>query len=254
MKQKLIAATLMLYVIVACSPKKQEAQAPVSDIPEILQNHSEKELFTKLTDGNAEMIPLFNGKNLSGWYIFTQKYGENNDVENQFMVEDGVLHLQGQPMGYICTTDTYKNYYLKVVFRWGEKKYPPREDHARDSGVQYHIGDTVRNTLWPMSVECQIQENDCGDYWFLGGTSGKSPNRNPQDGITDQARRTANYENPAPEWNTVEIICYDDKSEHYVNGHLVNQAYEMNVSEGKILLQLEGAEIYYKTVDLLPLK
>jgi hypothetical protein len=52
----------------------------------------------------------------------------------------------------------------------------------------------------------------------------------------------------------IEIICVDDKSEHYVNGHLVNEAYSLSNTEGKILLQLEGAEVYYKTVELISLK
>jgi hypothetical protein len=39
-----------------------------------------------------------------------------------------------------------------------------------------------------------------------------------------------------------------------VNGRLVNQASNLSVSEGKILFQLEGAEIYYKTIELIPLK
>ncbi|MDR3266864.1 MAG: DUF1080 domain-containing protein, partial [Tannerella sp.] len=59
---------------------------------------------------------------------------------------------------------------------------------------------------------------------------------------------------PGQEWNTIEVICIDDKSEHYVNGHLVNQAENLSVTEGKILLQLEYAEVFYKTVELLPLK
>jgi hypothetical protein len=34
----------------------------------------------------------------------------------------------------------------------------------------------------------------------------------------------------------------------------VNEAYDLSVCEGKILLQLEAAEVFYKTVELLPLK
>ncbi|MDR2621498.1 MAG: DUF1080 domain-containing protein [Dysgonamonadaceae bacterium] len=243
----LLVAILSGIGFSSCSQNKQE-------IPAILKEHKDKALFTKLNEGKAQIISLFNGKDLSGWYTYTPKYGKNNDEEKSFQVEDGVLHFDGEPMGYIGTNDSYKDYYLRVVFRWGEKKYPPRLNSPRDSGVLYHFPEDAEDRTWPVSIECQVQENDCGDYWCVGGTSVQSPNPGQMEGRQMRIPRTANYENPNPEWNTIELICYDDKSEHYVNGHLVNEAYDLSVREGKILLQLEGAEVFYKTVELLPLK
>ncbi|MDR0863827.1 MAG: DUF1080 domain-containing protein [Candidatus Symbiothrix sp.] len=249
MKQtRSISSLLLIFILFSCTQKKQETAVVQQDIPVILQEHPDKALFTKLTDG-AGFISLFNGTDLSGWYTFTEKGGVNNDVEKEFQVEDGVLHFNGEPMGYLSTNDSYKDYYLRVVFRWGEKKYPPRLDDPRDSGILYHFPEDAENKIWPLSIECQVQENDCGDYFLVGGATADSPN-----GTGGRFIRTANYENPNPEWNTIEVICLDDKSEHYVNGHLVNQAYNLSVCEGKILLQLEGAEIFYKSVELLPLK
>lgn len=239
----------MIIALCACTQKKQET----TTIPDILQNHPEKALFTKLTGAATQPQALFNGKDLSGWYTFTEKYGKNNDPENIFQIEDGVLHFDGEPMGYLATNASYKNYYLKVVFCWGKKKYPPRLDSPRDSGILYHFTETEQDTVWPASIECQVQENDCGDYFLIGGPTADSPNKNPED-TGNRIIRTANYENPDREWNTIEVICYDDKSEHYVNGHLVNQAYNLSVHEGRILLQTEAAEVYYKSVELLPLK
>jgi hypothetical protein len=250
MKQtRSISSLLLIFILFSCTQKKQETAVVQQDIPVILQEHPDKALFTKLTDGPAELIPLFNGMDLSGWYTFTEKGGVNNDVEKEFQVEDGILHFNGEPMGYLCTNDSYKDYYLRVVFRWGEKKYPPRLDSPRDSGILYHFPEDAENKVWPTSIECQVQENDCGDYFLVGGATADSPN-----GTGGRFIRTANYENPNPEWNTIEVICLDDKSEHYVNGHLVNQAYNLSVCEGRILLQAEASEIYYKSVELLPLK
>jgi hypothetical protein len=221
-------------------------------VPDILKEHKDRALFTKLKGDRADIVPLFNGKNFRGFYVYTQKYGVNNDVEKAFGVKDGVIHLDGESMGYFSTEKPYKNYYLRVVFRWGEKKYPPRLNQPRDSGILYHFPADGEDNIWPKSIECQIQENDCGDYWCVGGTRADSPNRT--EGSGDRIVRTANYENPNREWNTIEVICYDDKSEHYVNGHLVNNAFNLSVTEGKILFQLEGAEIFYKTIEILPLK
>ncbi|MDR0667640.1 MAG: DUF1080 domain-containing protein [Prevotellaceae bacterium] len=242
----IITAALACIVANACVQ-------PAGDLPAIVQEHKDKAAFTKVNDGTARLVPLFNGHDLSGWYTYTKAHGRNNDPDRSFAIDSGVLHFAGENMGYLCTNDSYKDYYLRVVFRWGEKKYPPRENDPRDSGVLYHFPDTAPDDLWPLSVECQVQENDCGDYYKVGGSTLESPNVSPEN-QPYRVVRTANFENPRPEWNTIEIICLDNRSEHYVNGHLVNEAYQLSVAEGKILLQLEAAEIFYKSVDLLPLK
>jgi hypothetical protein len=221
-------------------------------VPEILKEHKDKLLFTKVKD-KVKINPLFNGKNLDGWYIFS-KYGINIDTEKAFNVENGAIHLAGESMGYLCTKDTYKNYYLRVVFRWGEKKYPPRQNDKRDSGILYHFPAGEKDVIWPKSIECQVQEEDCGDYWCVNGATAESKNKSKMEGTMNHIIRTDNFEKPGQEWNTIEIICIDNKSEHYVNGHLVNQAENLSVTEGKILLQLECSEVFYKTVELLPLK
>jgi hypothetical protein len=240
-----IAAVLSGILLTSCGSTQ--------DLPAVLKEHKDKASFTKVNNGAVQPVALFNGSDLTGWYTYTQAYGKNNDVEKAFSVEDGLLHFAGASMGYLCTNGAYKNYYLRVVFRWGEKKYAPRENSPRDSGILYHFSETAEDSVWPVSVECQVQENDCGDYYLVGGTTLDSPNTRPE-GQSHRVVRTANFENPAPAWNTIEIICTDNTSEHYVNGQKVNEASNLSVSEGKILLQLEGAEIFYKTVELLPLK
>ncbi|MDR2026845.1 MAG: DUF1080 domain-containing protein [Prevotellaceae bacterium] len=239
----------ILSTLCVCLFASANVDAKKIPVPEILKGHKDKALFTKLKGDKVKVTSLFNGKNLDGWYIYS-KYGIDNDVEKAFRVENGLIHLAGESLGYICTNESYKNYYLRVVFRWGEKRYPPRQEQRRDSGILYHFPVTAKDEVWPKSIECQIQEEDCGDYWCVGGATVESPNRREQNRII----RTANYENPGKEWNTIEVICIDNKSEHYVNGHLVNHAGNLSVTEGKILLQLEYAEIFYKTVELIPLK
>lgn len=67
--------------------------------------------------------------------------------------------------------------------------------------------------------------------------------------------RSNNYENPEGEWNTLELICFEDKSIHNVNGEIVmvlkNSRYIDNCGEtqplnkGKIILQSEATEVYF---------
>ena len=40
---------------------------------------------------------------------------------------------------------------------------------------------------------------------------------------------------------------------YYVNGKLVNQGFEGSLTEGKLLFQSEGAEVYFRRIELEPL-
>ena len=195
---------------------------------------------------------LFNGKDTGGWYSFLDKLGKNQDPEGNFTITNGLLHVEGKNFGYLATEQAFANYYLKVVFKWGQHQYAPRATGKRDSGILYHFGADVPDKVWPKSLECQVQEGDCGDYWCVDGALIDSPNHTATEWAMRRIYRTADFENPCGEWNTIEIVCNGNQSEHYVNGHLVNTGTKANVSAGKILLQSEGAEIFYKTVELIP--
>ena len=117
----------------------------------------------------------------------------------------------------------------------------------------YHFPAGTPDAVWPKSIECQVQEDDCGDTWCVGGVTMDSPNRSEQAWGMKHIIRAANFENPRGQWNTIEVIANGDCIEHYVNGHLVNVGTRATVSSGRILLQSEGAEVYYKSVEITPL-
>src|ERR1051325_1856313 len=85
-----------------------------------------------------DFTPLFNGKNLDGWYSYFNKRGKNNDSAGVFSVSNGLLHITGQEFGYIITEKSFNDFHLVVEFKWGEKKYPPRENAVRDNGICYY--------------------------------------------------------------------------------------------------------------------
>ena len=94
-------------------------------------------IFANAQKNTVAVKPLFNGKNLDGWYSFLRTKGKNNDPEKVFLVENGLLHISGKEFGYICTEETFKDFHLVVEFKWGEKKYPPRDADTtkRDNGI-----------------------------------------------------------------------------------------------------------------------
>ena len=61
------------------------------------------------------------------------------------------------------------------------------------------------------------------------------------------------------DWNTIELICFGDKSIHLVNGHVVmalsgsvyKEGNELKfLTKGRIQLQSEAAEVFYKEIQI----
>lgn len=80
--------------------------------------------------------------------------------------------------------------------------------------------------------------------WF-----GKDPKWSGELGV----RGAADVEKPVGEWNRLEAICAGDTVEFRVNGIQVNGGAGSSLSEGRILFQSEGAEIFYRGIELHPL-
>lgn len=197
-------------------------------------------------------VVLFNGKDLSGWTVFvdpkTKGYGPDSRPESVFRVEDGLIHVSGERFGCLTTVDEFENYKLTLEFRWGDRRWPPREKAVRDSGVLLHC--VGPDKIWTKSIECQIQEHDTGDFWLVSGTTlevdGK-PSR-------ERSIKKKDAERPVGEWNTVEVICDGDRITNVVNGVVVNEGSKASVARGRIMLQSEGAEIFFRNVRLTPLR
>jgi hypothetical protein len=203
---------------------------------------------------NAQQFkPLLNGKNLDGWYVFLGGQGKNKDSANVFTVHGDMMHVSGQSFGYIATNNSYKNFHLTLEFKWGVKKHAPRLDKKRDSGILYYFSSSSPDKVWPRSLECQIQEGDCGDFWLIDSTSLTINGKLYPPTSNQQVVKTSDQEKPYGEWNTVEVIAKDGKCTHKVNGVIVNEGTDASVREGRIALQSEGAEIFYRNIKLAEL-
>jgi hypothetical protein len=192
--------------------------------------------------------PLFNGKDIGGWYTFLKTKGKSNDPDTVFSVNNGLLKITGKEFGYIVTEKSFDNFHLVVEFKWGEKKYPPREDKVRDNGICYYVVSTDR--VWPRSVECQIQEGDCGDFWLIDSVTAVVDGK--QVGPTKNTRvvKKKDNEKPSGEWNRIEVIANKGKCTHIVNGVVVNEATDASLRTGRILIQSEGAETWYRKIEI----
>jgi hypothetical protein len=225
---------------------------------------------------------LFNGKDLTGWETYLSKpqggsapIGVNKDTRNVFSVlEDGTLRISGEVFGVISTTQDFENYHLRLDVKWGEKRWPPREDKKRDSGILYHaFGEYgAHGNHWTRSHECQIQEGDFGDYFPLQAMGTFKLARDyktfdPNGALAEPGNprviRSADHETPHGQWNTVEVVCTGDSAFHIINGHIVNRLINSRkrdgdgdgvapLTKGRIQLQSEGAEVFYRAIEIRP--
>ena len=203
----------------------------------------------------SKVNPLFNGKNLDGWYSFLTTKGKNNDPEKVFTVHDGLLHISGKEFGYICTQKVFKNFHLAVEFKWGLMKFPPRDADTtkRDNGICFYVPVDEKDFVWPKSIECQIQEGDVGDFWMIDSTTIVIDGKRTEPKNYTRAIKKRDAEKPNGEWNLVEVIANNGKITYVVNGVVVNEATSPSFNEGKIIIQSEGAEIYYRKIEITEL-
>jgi len=197
-----------------------------------------------------KFVSIFNGRDLTGYHTYLQKIG-TTDPDHLFRVEDGAVHVIGKVQGYAITDKSYSDYDLKVDFKWGVDKWPPRQNNKRDGGVLYNIPAAEPDSIWPKSIEFQIQEGDVGDFWMLGFSTlrvdGKVNRPTNHIGVT----KKKDNEKPYGEWNTIEAVSYEGKCVQIVNGVVVNYGDQCSVKNGgRICLQSEYSEIYYKNVRI----
>lgn len=257
--------------------------------------------------------PLWNGRDLAGWRSwlrapeptsvvpgiargadgkYTAPLGPDRDPLKVFTVVevDGrpAIRISGEAFGELRTVESFSNYRLRLQFKWGTKKWPPRNAPAtpRDSGLLYHIHSgpgTVWGT-WPRSFEFQIEEHDVGDLYAVG--SEISVRSHP---LTTAAGKTLfvydpqgewrsfsqipgkqegrcvkqpDNEKPTGEWNVLELVCCGEDCVHIVNGRVVMRLHgprridgvqPAEVTSGPVLLQSEGSEVFYRDIEVQPI-
>lgn len=211
--------------------------------------------------------------------------GYNKSGYDVFSVidQDGtkVLKISGEIYGCLFTKQEFENYHLRLKVKFGTKKWNPRLNEPMDSGLLYHSQgecgvDYWRS--WMLAQEFQIMEGGFGDYWSIANSGCRIRMKDPESrndmGIYDPdgtdtpmgaggnrsgfVQHSSDYEKPG-EWNEVELICFEDKSVHLVNGHAVMALSQSvyrdehtlkSLIKGRIQLQSEAAEVFYKDIEI----
>lgn len=273
--KKYFSGVLMLVVLLSgCTQQKVEGWKPLLD-----KNLSQWRIYESYVltndfrgkrpvdaEGN-EIAPIGFDKNLYDVFTMEEEKGEP------------VLHVQGKAYGCVITNESYKNYHLRLKVKFGNQQWEPRIGKAQDSGLLYHsVGEPGADywLSWMRSFEYQVMqsgttEGNCGDFWSIAGSRADikaSKNEERDAWFYDPNGEwrtfsgfcgTKDYNSPEGEWTTLELICFEDKSVHVVNGNvsmaLKNLRYatregEYPLTEGKIQLQSEAGDIYYKDIEI----
>ncbi len=152
--------------------------------------------------------------------------------------------------------------------------------------ITFSSEDGSSGGIWINSIECQIIEGGTGDFIVVGDGSDqfkisctvsqetqensfvfnpegnvKTVNegrinwfgRDPEWKDTIGFRGKQDVEKEVGEWNTLECIAEDYQITIIHNGVLVNKAKDVSPKKGRIQIQSEGAEIFFRRIELRPI-
>ena len=177
------------------------------------------------------------------------------------------------------------------LLTWGQRRNATRDSgvlvHAQGAD-----GNTGRdfNGPWMRSIEAQVIEGGVGDIILVAGFEadgarvtprisarvGKDRDGEPVFDPNGEAREFESgrinwygrdvdwqdrlgfrgrddVESPYGGWTRLEVVAEGDRITNIVNGKVVNEGYRSSLTGGKILIQSEGAEIFFRRIDLEPL-
>lgn len=239
----------------------------------------------------TETIRLFDTNDLSRFTVWLKETG-HDDPKGVFTVKDGVLHVSGEGNGYVATKQPYKDYRLTLEYKWGTKRSNTSK-YVRNSGVLLHgVGpDGAANGTWMTSIEVQLAQGCEGDVivirgkdaagqaypatvtsntvlasdkktrWSPDGTPTKYSGRQfwwskHEPGFQEllDTRGKEDAASPVGEWTKVECRCAGPKITIAINGTVVNEVYDVHPAAGRILLQNEQYEVFFRNVEIGPLK
>lgn len=194
------------------------------------------------------------------------------------------LYVSGRTWGSLVHRRDVANYHLRLQYKWGPGRWAPRERLPANNGLLYHTHGARGSVFgtWSPSVEFEIMERSVGmavrvgeqvrprtfaahdstlaypmRRFMLGGREVEivSPAWNVE------AARDA--ERPAGEWNTLDLYVVGTSAIHVVNGVPVMALHDIAtvddagrrtpLDHGRIQLQSEGAETYFRDIVLTPI-
>jgi hypothetical protein len=199
--------------------------------------------FVVAADDGGGFVPLFNGKDLSGWRPV-------NVHPKTFFVKDEMIITTGEPIGFMATTKQYENFIAE--FDWMHL----REKGMANSGF-FVWGDPLPavGTPFTRGIEVQVLNNfevdwatSHGDLFSIWGAR-CVPDRPHPKGY-ERCLPSEKRCNGPGKWNHYKITANDGVIKLEVNGKEVSGVSKCTPRKGYLALESEGSECHFKNLKI----
>jgi len=144
-------------------------------------------------------VPLFNGKDLTGWVVMGAKQYKDKDgtmKDDWHAAEDGTLVCEGKCAGWLRSEKQYKNFVLKLEYRISKGGNSGVFVHAPERGQSSHLGR-------------EVQILDC---------AGRPVSKSIVGGYYSVIAPRKNMARPFTEWNDYVMTCNGSRFIVAMNG------------------------------------
>lgn len=233
-------------------------------------------------------IPLFNGKDLTGWTVKIANHPLGENYANTFRVEEGILKVGydgyekfDKRFGHLFTDVAYSHYILRLEYRFSGTMMADAPDYVNlNSGVMLHAQPPQSMRFdqgFPSSLELQFLADEGKGPRPTGNLC--TPGTHVEVGgrlITQHIVTSSAPTFPAAEWVRAEAeVRGNDEIIHRINGvevlryqrprldpgcrispagDLVAAGADRMLSFGHIALQAEGQPVWFRKIELLSLE
>lgn len=237
-------------------------------------------------ESEAAWVPLFNGKDLSGWTVKIRGYEPGENVYDTFRVENGLLRVSYDGydqfdgrFGHLFYRTSYSHYRIRVEYRFVGEQVPGGPGWAyRNSGIMIHgqPPESMRKEQeFPVSIEVQLLGGNGKDprptaNLCTPGTHVEMAGELVTRHCTDSTSRTYHGD----EWVRVEVeVRGGEVIRHFVQGEnvleyqrpqlddrdedaraLIPEGGDKILRRGTISLQSESHPIEFRKVELMVLE
>lgn len=213
---------------------------------------------------------------------------QHQDPKSVFTLQNDILHISGEGAGYVATKASYRNYRVSVEYKWGTKR-TNTGPYVRNSGLLLHANGPhgAARGVWMDSLEVQVAQGCEGDFIVIRGKENplmhitcltrlaedKRTRWDPNGQATPYSgkqfwwrdhqpffkelldtRGQNDVASPMGQWTHVACVCREDRVSVFINHKKVNEAFNVTPQSGRILLQNESYEVFFRNLIIEPLE
>lgn len=239
------------------------------------------------TAEDSPWIPLFNGKDLSGWTVKIAKHPLGENTKDTYRVENGILKAEydqyeafDMQFGHLYSNQSYSHYVLRMEYKLLPATPLPDAPSWTElnSGVMLHSQSPLTLTLgqsFPVSIEGQFLAQGTSAGTQNGNVVTPGTHIHYQDSFTDA--HIVNASAPLPkvdQWVAFEAEVRGHKEIIYrVDGdevlrfnrpvldssdpdaqRLLQLGANPKLDHGHIALQAEGHPVWFRNIEIKPLE